>query len=185
MHVLLNCSSTFSRSKTMEKLNLTDSVRDYFNSVSKQEVDIHHNWKDMTRLRATSSEQCTLLAFQHYTTQVAFQVWPPKRGSYLLILLMMGILVPKPCWGNKTAYFVASSWFFTFAGFWVFRVASASHSLDFFVCFNPFMLWVLCFNPLLVLFKSLLPGQEDCVFFSGHLNLHAKPETGIPYSEKN
>jgi hypothetical protein len=23
------------------------------------------------------------------------------------------------------------------------------------------------------------------VFFSGHLNLHAKPETGIPYREKN
>jgi hypothetical protein len=33
-------------------------------------------------------------------------------------------------------------------------------------------------------FKSLLPGQEDCVFFSGHLKLHAKPETGIPYREK-
>jgi hypothetical protein len=32
-------------------------------------------------------------------------------------------------------------------------------------------------NPLPLLFKSLLPGQEDCVFFSGHLNLHAKPET--------
>jgi hypothetical protein len=27
--------------------------------------------------------------------------------------LMMGILVPKTCWGNKTAYFVTSSWFFT------------------------------------------------------------------------
>jgi hypothetical protein len=26
----------------------------------------------------------------------------------------MGILVPKTYWGNKTAYFVASSWFFTF-----------------------------------------------------------------------
>jgi hypothetical protein len=25
-------------------------------------------------------------------------------------------------------------------------------------------------NPLPLLFKSLLPGQEDCVFFSGHLN---------------
>jgi hypothetical protein len=37
------------------------------------------------------------------------------------------------------------------------------------------------FNPLPLLFKSLLPGQEDCVFFSGHFNLHAKPET-IPYS---
>jgi hypothetical protein len=40
------------------------------------------------------------------------------------------------------------------------------------------------FNPLPLLFKSLLPGQEYCVFFSGHLNLHAKPETGIPYREK-
>jgi hypothetical protein len=40
-------------------------------------------------------------------------------------------------------------------------------------------------NSLPLLFKSLLPGQEDCVFFSGHLNLHAKPETGIPYREKN
>jgi hypothetical protein len=40
-------------------------------------------------------------------------------------------------------------------------------------------------NPLPLLFKSLLPGQEDCVSFSGHLNLHAKPETGIPYREKN
>jgi hypothetical protein len=40
-------------------------------------------------------------------------------------------------------------------------------------------------NPLPLLFKSLLPGQKDCVFFSGHLNLHAKPETGNPYREKN
>jgi hypothetical protein len=40
------------------------------------------------------------------------------------------------------------------------------------------------FNPLPLLFKSPLPGQQDCVFFSGHLNLHAKPETGIPYREK-
>jgi hypothetical protein len=41
------------------------------------------------------------------------------------------------------------------------------------------------FNPLPLLFKSLLPGQEDSIFFSGHLNLHAKPETGIPYRLKN
>jgi hypothetical protein len=40
-------------------------------------------------------------------------------------------------------------------------------------------------NPLPLQFKSLLPGQEDRIFFSGHLNLHAKPETGIPYREKN
>jgi hypothetical protein len=39
-------------------------------------------------------------------------------------------------------------------------------------------------NPLPLLFKSLLPGQEDCDFSSRHLNLHAKPETGIPYREK-
>jgi hypothetical protein len=50
----------------------------------------------------------------HYFAYI-FQVWPPKSGSYLLIvLLMMGILVPETCWGNKTAYFVASSWFFAF-----------------------------------------------------------------------
>jgi hypothetical protein len=40
------------------------------------------------------------------------------------------------------------------------------------------------FNPLPLLFKSLLPGQEDCVFSSGHLNLHATPETGLPSREK-
>jgi hypothetical protein len=41
-------------------------------------------------------------------------------------------------------------------------------------------------NPLPLLFKSLLRGQEDCVFFFiGHLNLHAEPETGILYREKN
>jgi hypothetical protein len=40
-------------------------------------------------------------------------------------------------------------------------------------------------NPLPLLLKSLLPGQKDCDFFSGHLNLHAKPETRIPYREKN
>jgi hypothetical protein len=27
-------------------------------------------------------------------------------------------------------------------------------------------------NPLPVQFKSLLPGQEGCVFFSGHLNIY-------------
>jgi hypothetical protein len=45
--------------------------------------------------------------------------------------------------------------------------------------------WALGLNPLPLLFKSLLPGQVDCVFFSGHFNLHAKPETGITYREKN
>jgi hypothetical protein len=46
-------------------------------------------------------------------------------------------------------------------------------------------LYMICrFNPLPLLFKSLLPGQEDCGFFSVHLNLHAKPLTGIPYREK-
>jgi hypothetical protein len=39
-------------------------------------------------------------------------------------------------------------------------------------------------NPLPLLFKSLLPGQEDCVFSSRHLNLHAKPLTGIPTGKK-
>jgi hypothetical protein len=50
-----------------------------------------------------------------YNFAYLFQVWPPKSRSYLLIvLLMMGILVPVTCWGNKTAYFVASGWFYTF-----------------------------------------------------------------------
>jgi hypothetical protein len=42
-------------------------------------------------------------------------------------------------------------------------------------------------DPLPLLFKSLLPGtgRKTAFFFSGHLNLHAKPETGIPYREKN
>ena len=31
-----------------------------------------------------------------------------------------------------------------------------------------------------VLFKILLPGQKDCVFFSRHLNLRTTPETGFP-----
>jgi hypothetical protein len=48
--------------------------------------------------RATSSEQCTPQAAQRYTTQAAFQVWPPNSGSYLLILLLtIGILVPETC----------------------------------------------------------------------------------------
>jgi hypothetical protein len=58
---------------------------------------------------------CLLQEAQRCTTQATFQVWPPKSGSYLLIvLLVMGILVPETCWGNKTTYFIASSWFFTF-----------------------------------------------------------------------
>jgi hypothetical protein len=28
-------------------------------------------------------------------------------------------------------------------------------------------------------------GRKTAFFFSGYLNLHAKPETGIPYREKN
>jgi hypothetical protein len=50
------------------------------------------------------------------------------------------------------------------------------------LCFPPN--FNIALNPVPLLFKSLLPGQEDCVFFSGHLNLHEKPETGIPYREK-
>jgi hypothetical protein len=48
--------------------------------------------------RATSSEQCSLQEAQRCTIHAAFQLWPPKSGSYLLIvLLMMGILVPETC----------------------------------------------------------------------------------------
>jgi hypothetical protein len=63
----------------------------------------------------TSSEQCSLKEAQCGTTQAVFQVWPPKSGRYSpIVLLMMGILMPETCWGNKAAYFVASSRFFTF-----------------------------------------------------------------------
>ena len=40
-------------------------------------------------------------------------------------------------------------------------------------------------NPLPVQFKAVLLGQKGCVFFSGHLNLPATPEIGLPSREKN
>ena len=40
-------------------------------------------------------------------------------------------------------------------------------------------------NPLPLLFKALLHGQKDHVFFSGHLNLRTTPETGLPSRKKN
>jgi hypothetical protein len=39
-------------------------------------------------------------------------------------------------------------------------------------------------NPLPLLFKALLHGQKDHVFFSGHLNLRTTPETGLPSGGK-
>jgi hypothetical protein len=41
---------------------------------------------------------------------------------------MMGILVPETCWGNKAAYFVASSWFVTFH--YVYDVRSREHQIS-------------------------------------------------------
>jgi hypothetical protein len=39
-----------------------------------------------------------------------FQVWPPKSGIYsLIVLLMLGILVPETCWGNKN-YVLCRIW---------------------------------------------------------------------------
>jgi hypothetical protein len=46
-------------------------------------------------------------------------------------------------------------------------------------------MWIALLNPLPVQFKSLLPGQKGCVFFSGHLNLRTAPETALPSREKN
>jgi hypothetical protein len=40
------------------------------------------------------------------------------------------------------------------------------------------------FNPLPLLFKSLLHGQKERGFFSGHLNLRTAPETGLPSGGK-
>jgi hypothetical protein len=65
----------------------------------------------LNMFRATSSDQCTLLAAQRYTTP-GFPGMASWKRKLLIVLLMMGILVPETCWGNKTAYFVASSWFF-------------------------------------------------------------------------
>jgi hypothetical protein len=56
------------------------------------------NMPFISSTRATSSEQFSLQASQRYTTQAAFQVCPPKSGSYLfIVLLMIGILVPETC----------------------------------------------------------------------------------------
>ena len=46
-------------------------------------------------------------------------------------------------------------------------------------------LYQIFFNPLPLLFKALLHGQKDRVFFSGHLNLRTTPETGLPSRKKN
>jgi hypothetical protein len=45
-----------------------------------------HCSEDVASL-ATSSKQCSLLAAQRYTAQVAFQIWPPKSRIYSLIVL--------------------------------------------------------------------------------------------------
>jgi len=39
-------------------------------------------------------------------------------------------------------------------------------------------------NPLPLLFKALLQGQNDRVFFRGHLNLRTTPETSLPSRKK-
>jgi hypothetical protein len=63
----------------------------------------HISGTNMPIIRSTISEYLPLLightwkGYSHYFAYL-FQVWPPKSGSYLLIvLLMMGILVPETC----------------------------------------------------------------------------------------
>jgi hypothetical protein len=65
----------------------------------KNQLDVTKYAEDVARLSlATSSEQCSLQEPQCGTTQVAFQLWPPKSGRYsLIVLLMMAILVPETC----------------------------------------------------------------------------------------
>jgi hypothetical protein len=46
----------------------------------------------------------------------------------------MGILVPETCWGNETAYFVASSCFFAFH--YVYDARSHEHQIDYTICFS-------------------------------------------------
>ena len=41
------------------------------------------------------------------------------------------------------------------------------------------------YNSLPLLFKALLQGQNESVFFSGHLNLLSTPEPGLPSRGKN
>jgi hypothetical protein len=75
-----------------------------------------HDFTSLTNSLLAKPPHCNTLHHNtraHYFTYI-FQAWPPKSVSYLLIvLLIMGILVSETCWGNKTAYFVASSWFYT------------------------------------------------------------------------
>jgi hypothetical protein len=75
-------------------------------------------------------------------------------------------------WYCVLSYDVArpnSYWDRTGAWLWYF----CSHTSKITQCLWP-QLWSLLkvpFNPLLVQFKSLLPRQKGCVFFSGHLNV--------------
>ena len=50
---------------------------------------------------------------------------------------------------------------------------------------NVWYKYTVTINPLPVQFKAVLRGQKGCVFFSGHLNLPATPEIGLPSREKN
>jgi hypothetical protein len=97
------------------------------------------------------------------TTQAAFQVWSPKSGRYsLIVLLMMGILVPETCWGNKTAHFVASSWLFTFT------VSMMHGHMD--SSGKCFVAWILCdMNPFLCFCGS---AQQLCISDS-HVSMYS------------
>jgi hypothetical protein len=81
-----------------------------------------HHWQTLYSLNHHTATHCNSL---HHNTRAhyfahPFQVWPPKSGRHsLIVLLMMGMAYwcPKHVEAiktAKTAYFVASSRFFTF-----------------------------------------------------------------------
>jgi hypothetical protein len=52
------------------------------------------------------------------------------------------------------------------------RCSDAGHNCNITLAKSPTSSTARRINPLLVQYKSLLPGQEGCIFFSGHLNVH-------------
>jgi hypothetical protein len=89
-----------------------------FKQIGREYGSIHfcmppHHWKTLL----AKPPHCNSLhrnTRAHYFAYL-FQVWPPKSGRYLLLYSWWwAYWCPKHVEAIKTAYFVASSWFFTF-----------------------------------------------------------------------
>jgi hypothetical protein len=70
------------------------------------------HWKTLYSLNHYTATHCTITL--GLTTLHIFLGMTTWKQKLLNVLLMMGILVPRTCWGKKTTYFVTSGWFFTF-----------------------------------------------------------------------